>query len=119
RAKLAAPSRSSNQLNSRRITGPPPSVVLAGRPVPEARTHRLGEVAGRPQEPCPVRVDVQLREGPGSGAEHHLGAVQHVERRLVTRALQLVEGSEVQAHGTPRVRADLRVADVAVGGPST
>src|SRR5438094_68842 len=112
RAKLAAPSRSSNQLNSRRITASPPS-LLSRRPVPEARSHRLREVAGGSEESRAVRVDVQLRQGPGRGAEHHLGAVQHVEGRLMARALQLVEGREVQAHRAASVRADLRVADVA------
>src|SRR5919204_3796528 len=117
RAKLAAPSRSSNQLNSRRIIAGPPSAPLPRRAVPETRPHGLGEVAGRPEESRAIHVQLKLWQCPRRRPEHDLGALQHVEGRLVTRTLKLVERREVQAHGASRMGADLRVADVAVGRP--
>src|ERR671923_65861 len=118
RAKLAAPSRSSNQLNSRRIMRGPPSILRSGGPVPEPGSDRLGEVAARAEEPRAVRVQLELGERSGRGSEHHLRSIQHVERGLVAGALELVEGRQVQAHRATGMGADLRVADVALRGPS-
>ncbi len=50
-------------------------------------------------------------------AEDHLGAVGHVEGRLVARAQQVVRLLLVQRHGATHVGADLRVGDDAVERP--
>src|SRR5438105_557 len=89
RAKLAAPNRSSNHLKIRRIISRP-RLSRPVAPVPEPRTDRPREVASSAQVPRPVRVDVELGEGPRGGTEHHLRAVGHVERGLVARTLELV-----------------------------
>src|SRR6266480_2251477 len=92
RAKLAAPSRSSNHLNSRRITlRLPPSRPASAGPAPPARAHRLAEVTAGPQEPRLVGLQRELRQRPRRRPEHDLRAVEDVERRLVARALHLVQ----------------------------
>src|SRR5581483_7694002 len=59
----------------------------------------------------------ELGERAERGTEHDLGAVQHVEGRLVARAQQLVRLRLVEPDGTSRVRAHLRVRDEAVRRP--
>src|SRR4051812_48805381 len=59
------------------------ALVLISTSFPEARAHRLGEVAGGDQVPLAVHGDRQLRQRPGSRPEDHLAVVGQVERGLV------------------------------------
>src|SRR5215211_4415396 len=120
RAKLAVPSRSSRYFRLRSITmliGAPPwgSPDSSGSwlpPIPERRADRLVEVAERHQYALVVDAEGQLRQRPRGRPEERLGAVEHVELRLVAGAQQRVGGRPVQAHRAAGVGADLGVGDV-------
>src|SRR3954465_7303643 len=56
-------------------------VLMWSASLPEARTHRFGEVTGGDQVPLGVDRDRQLRERPGGGTEEDLAVVGQVERR--------------------------------------
>src|SRR3954452_3185107 len=85
--------------------------------VPEAGTHRTGEVSARDQIAAAVDRERQLRERARRRSEDGTRTVEHVERRLVTRAQQQARGRLVQADRTTDVGAELGVGDDALDRP--
>ena len=64
-----------------------------------------------------VDLERELRERSCRRPEDGLGAVEHVERRLVARAQQLMRARLVQPDRAAGVRADLRVRDQPIRAP--
>jgi hypothetical protein len=76
-------------------------------------------MSAAPSYPAPrVDVETQLRQrarrGPGDGP----AGIQHVEHGLMARTIQFERSLPVDRDGTTRVRADLRICDVARLNPS-
>src|ERR1700712_2583661 len=85
--------------------------------LPEARTNRLGEVAGGNQVPICVHSQRQLGQVSGSRPEDDPAVVGEVERGLVARAQQVVRLLLPQGDGAADVGADLGEAQDAVDAP--